>query len=98
VAFTSSLSGLLQRAPSFQRRSCQLILRLSCSVVKGNLNVEGGRKAAMKPLNSLLQNQNLRVRALSSKAVSLLGKFPLGEVVRDCGRNKKNGPLPRVDP
>ncbi|MBR0823045.1 hypothetical protein [Bradyrhizobium liaoningense] len=46
-----------------------------------------------KPLNSLLQNQNLRVRALSSKAVSLLGKFPDDEVVRDCGRNNKNGPL-----
>jgi len=51
-----------------------------------------------KPLNSLLQNQNLRVRALSSKPPSLLGKFPDGEVVRNCGRNNKNGPLLHVDP
>jgi lanthanide-dependent methanol dehydrogenase len=27
-----------------------------------------------------------------------LGKFPDGEVVRDCGRNNKNGPLLHVDP
>jgi hypothetical protein len=27
-----------------------------------------------------------------------LGKFPVDEVVRDCGRNKKNGPLLHVDP
>jgi hypothetical protein len=51
-----------------------------------------------KPLNSLLQNQKLRVRALSSKPASLLGKFPDGEVVRDCGRNNKNGPLLHTDP
>ena len=51
-----------------------------------------------KPLNSLLQNQKLCVRALSSKPASLLGKFPDDEVVRDCGRNNKNGPLLHVDP
>lgn len=51
-----------------------------------------------KPLNSLLQNQILHVRALSSKPASLLGKFPDDEVVRDCSRNNKNGPLLHVDP
>jgi len=56
------------------------------------------REAARKPLNSLLQNQKLRLRALSSKPASLLGKFPDDEVVRDCGRNNKNGPLLHVDP
>jgi hypothetical protein len=50
-----------------------------------------------KPLNSLLQNQKLRVRALSSKAGSLLGKFPDGERVRNCVRNNKNGPLLYAD-
>jgi hypothetical protein len=30
----------------------------------------------MKQLNSRLQNQKVRLRALSSKPVSLLGKFP----------------------
>ncbi|WP_156952027.1 hypothetical protein [Bradyrhizobium sp. WSM1743] len=60
--------------------------------------MEGGLKGTPKPLNSLLQNQNLRLRALSSKPASLLGKFPDDKVVRDCGRNNKNGPLPRVDP
>jgi hypothetical protein len=27
-----------------------------------------------------------------------LGKFPVDEGVRDCSRNKKNGPLLHVDP
>jgi len=60
--------------------------------------VEDGPKAMTKLLNSLLQNQNLRGRALSSKPASLLGKFPDNEVVRDCIRNNKNGPLLHVDP
>jgi hypothetical protein len=51
-----------------------------------------------KPLNSLLQNQKLCVRALSSKLASLLGKFPDGERVRNCVRNNKNGPLLHADP
>jgi hypothetical protein len=51
-----------------------------------------------KPLNSLLQNQKLRVRALLSNAASLLGKFPDDELVRNCGRNNKNGPLLHADP
>jgi hypothetical protein len=51
-----------------------------------------------KPLNSLLQNQKLCVRALLSNAASLLGKFPDGEPVRNCDRNNKNGPLLHVDP
>ena len=54
--------------------------------------------SAPKLLNSLLQNQKLHLRALSSKPASLLGKFPDGEVVTYCSRNNKNGPLLHVDP
>jgi hypothetical protein len=43
-------------------------------------------------MNSRLQNQKLRIRALSSKAASLLGKFPDREPVTNCARNNKNGP------
>jgi hypothetical protein len=65
---------------------------------QGEPERSGGPEAAPKPLNSLLQNQNLDLRALSSKPPSLLGKFPDGEAVRDCGRNNKNGPLLHADP
>jgi hypothetical protein len=44
-----------------------------------------------KLLNSLLQNQNLRGRALSSKPASLLGKFPDGEVATDASGTTKTG-------
>jgi hypothetical protein len=53
---------------------------------------------AQNPLNSLLQNQKIRLGALSSKAVSLLGKFPLAEPVRDCGRNNKKRAVRKADP
>ena len=51
-----------------------------------------------KPLNSLLQNQKILLRALSSKAASLLGKFAVAEPVRDCVRHNKKLAAPDADP
>jgi hypothetical protein len=71
-----------------------MILRLRCSAVKGNLSAEAAVGSTQKQLNSLLQNQKVRSFALSSKAPSLSGKFPVDEPVTDCGRNNQKWAAP----
>jgi hypothetical protein len=51
-----------------------------------------------KLLNSLLQNQKTLLRALSSKAASLLGKFAVAEPVRDCVSHNKKWAASQANP